>query len=564
MEQGPEPGLYERAVLTLVARGGADLDVLSLSPHGALLGHKGRLGRKTLVAVLRAVPSSPEALDARLKKLAELSRRERIDLLLVGGRAESWEALRRHRPFYRRRLGIAHLDERGALQQASCAVLGKLFDSEAAARCLQPLPDEEPDWRTLLARGASLAAELEAEQREYGIWVDVIRSRRPWATIGLLALNALIFLVVLALGRGAILAPVLGRAGALIPARVVEQGEWWRLLSCTFLHAGWIHLLMNGYVLYLLGSFLERIVGPSRFLCLYVLAAIGGSLGSSLFLGEIMSVGASGAIWGLLGAHAVLAYRDRGLLPRALVPGARAAARTNTVINIAISFLPFVDMWAHFAGGATGALVMLSGVLTRGLAPLGRREGGKIDAERAAIPTSLGLRGAAVLLLALLLTGPLLAFLPGAALWQLHAAPARVPYRLEALGLEVDALPGLRVREDGEARGLVILGSEQYDPLVAYIAHAPALPSEEFPVEARLERFATAPELELEEVGAPMRFSGPGYHGVQRTFQSGDMFEDRVRLARGGALLDVTVVRFDGLGFHDEARRVAASARPLR
>jgi rhomboid protease GluP len=140
------------------------------------------------------------------------------------------------------------------------------------------------------------------------------------------------------------------------------EGEWWRLASATLLHGGLMHVAFNGYVLFSLGNFVERLLGPSRFLLLYVVSGVAASCGS-LLLNAGVSVGASGAIWGLLGAEAALAFAPNQLLPSSMRKDAQRATVVNLVLNTLVSFLPRVDWAAHFAGGAAGALVLLSGVV---------------------------------------------------------------------------------------------------------------------------------------------------------------------------------------------------------
>lgn len=133
----------------------------------------------------------------------------------------------------------------------------------------------------------------------------------------------------------------LDRLGSLSPLRV-RDGEYWRLVSCTFLHGNLIHLGFNCLFLYDFGRLSEPLLSRWRFLTVYAATGLGGSLTSYLVLGA-NSVGASGALCGLIGAlfsHSIR-HEDR-LLRDALI---------RTVIFIAlISMLPFVD-WAGHAGG---------------------------------------------------------------------------------------------------------------------------------------------------------------------------------------------------------------------
>lgn len=98
-----------------------------------------------------------------------------------------------------------------------------------------------------------------------------------------------------------------GDPGALVLSganvkSAVAAGEWWRLCTCMFIHAGFLHLLLNGYGLWVLGKLVEQIYGSTRSLVLYVGTGIAGALASLVFSGPTMSVGASGAVLGLLGA----------------------------------------------------------------------------------------------------------------------------------------------------------------------------------------------------------------------------------------------------------------------
>jgi membrane associated rhomboid family serine protease len=132
----------------------------------------------------------------------------------------------------------------------------------------------------------------------------------------------------------------------------VATGEWWRLLTAAFLHSpgSILHILFNMYALYVLGPPLESVLGRARFLILYLVAALGGSAASYAFspLGSI-SVGASGAIFGLFAAWIIAARR------------LHADARPMWIllaINLAISFFGAqIDWRAHLGGLVAGAAV---------------------------------------------------------------------------------------------------------------------------------------------------------------------------------------------------------------
>ncbi len=147
------------------------------------------------------------------------------------------------------------------------------------------------------------------------------------------------------------------RAGALFRPFVLS-GEWWRTISAMFLHAGTLHLVINMYGLYLLGRFTESLFGTRRFFAIYMGGGIAGALVSTYFGGGVVSVGASGAILGLLGALIVLLLARRGVWPEAW----RRTLLTNLVVlgglQIAIGFsVSMIDNAAHVGGMLGGALL---------------------------------------------------------------------------------------------------------------------------------------------------------------------------------------------------------------
>ena len=131
----------------------------------------------------------------------------------------------------------------------------------------------------------------------------------------------------------------------------VGDGEVWRLVSAGFLHAGLLHLFFNMYSLYILGSMLEPAVGRVRFALIYFVSLLSGSFGA-LLLQEIgYTVGASGAIFGLMGA-AVVIMRNRGINPMESGLGLWIG------LNLLITFtIPGISIGGHIGGLLGGALV---------------------------------------------------------------------------------------------------------------------------------------------------------------------------------------------------------------
>jgi membrane associated rhomboid family serine protease len=134
----------------------------------------------------------------------------------------------------------------------------------------------------------------------------------------------------------------------------VADGQYYRLLTAAFLHGGFLHIALNMFALYLFGPTLEEALGRGRFLALYLVSALGGSAASYAFSAPSQgSLGASGAIFGLLGAFFIVNRRlgrdNSGLL-------------VLVAINLAFAFVPNtnIDWRAHVGGLVTGALVSLA------------------------------------------------------------------------------------------------------------------------------------------------------------------------------------------------------------
>jgi len=186
--------------------------------------------------------------------------------------------------------------------------------------------------------------------------VDLERRLRPVPplTLALIALLGLIFIAEIAAGALASPAAIVG-AGAL-EASAVAAGQYWRLLSATFLHGGVDHLVGNLIALYVLGLLCEQAFGRQQFVVLWVLSGLAGSL-LSVLTSPGPSVGASGAIFGLQGAAVVLVrrHRERLVLRDRRIGGVLAAWAVYAIVT---GFLtPYIDNAAHIGGCLGGALL---------------------------------------------------------------------------------------------------------------------------------------------------------------------------------------------------------------
>jgi rhomboid protease GluP len=151
---------------------------------------------------------------------------------------------------------------------------------------------------------------------------------------------------------------VLVALGANVPSLVL-QGEWWRLVASLFLHIGFLHLLLNGWALYQIGALFEIWLGSARLLAVYFVCGVAASL-SSVFFTRSLSAGASGAIFGLIGALIAFLLRRRG----ALSSGGRSILGQLVLwaaINVVFGFsTPGIDNAAHLGGCAMGFLLGLA------------------------------------------------------------------------------------------------------------------------------------------------------------------------------------------------------------
>lgn len=188
----------------------------------------------------------------------------------------------------------------------------------------------------------------------------------PWLTCAILGVMAIVFVIELSVGArpgaGFLTPPIdtLVALGGASGALVQGQGEWWRLFTATLLHGDPLHLILNGVGLYLGGVVLESLLGRAWLGALFVLGALGGSIASVLINDPgTVSVGASGAIMGLLAAAMVASYR--------LPPAHRMPIQAPLIQMLVPSLIPLtfhrssghIDFAAHIGGALTGLLAGL-------------------------------------------------------------------------------------------------------------------------------------------------------------------------------------------------------------
>jgi membrane associated rhomboid family serine protease len=148
----------------------------------------------------------------------------------------------------------------------------------------------------------------------------------------------------------------------------VAAGDWWRLITSGFLHDGLIHLGFNMYILWWLGGMLEPLLGRYRFAALYFASMLAGSFGALLIEPNAATIGASGAVFGLMGA-AIVMGRSRGIDPM------QSGLLPLLLLNLAITFFPGfnISIGGHIGGLVGGAIAGLAidqlAKVRRGAAP---------------------------------------------------------------------------------------------------------------------------------------------------------------------------------------------------
>ncbi|HMI99302.1 MAG TPA: rhomboid family intramembrane serine protease [Gaiellaceae bacterium] len=181
-------------------------------------------------------------------------------------------------------------------------------------------------------------------------------------TKAMIAVNVLVFLVNLAQGSGLNLVsgPLFEKGALFISSPFypggLADGEWWRLITAAFLHGNLIHLGLNMVVLWIVGAPVEEAIGRGRFLALYIVSGIAGSAGALLLDPNAVTVGASGAIFGILGAALVLERQ------RSYVLGGQALGLIviNLVLTFVLSSSQHISIGGHLGGLAGGGLSMLA------------------------------------------------------------------------------------------------------------------------------------------------------------------------------------------------------------
>lgn len=181
---------------------------------------------------------------------------------------------------------------------------------------------------------------------------EVFKPKVPYITYGLIAVCAILYFVPILFGKYDWLV-----ANFSIYPSAIRIGEYYRLLTAAFLHGNLLHLLFNCYALFVIGSQVESFLGKGKYLVIYLFSAITASLMSMLFLGNNLSLGASGAIFGLMGALVYFGYHYRVYLGNVM----KSQIVPLILFNLLLGFmLTGIDNFAHIGGLIGGVLMTIA------------------------------------------------------------------------------------------------------------------------------------------------------------------------------------------------------------
>ncbi|MFT7519690.1 MAG: membrane associated rhomboid family serine protease/tetratricopeptide (TPR) repeat protein [Kiritimatiellia bacterium] len=332
--------------------------------RGARLEHK---GRDLMIAWVEIASVTDAVQRWKLAALAAKWTGRTVDLLLEGGDVATWQRARRELPAVPDG-HIFHMDKHGRVR-SQAGVFGWLAAPAKAMRAVGRLSGEDRECTT-----SDLRARIERDaMAEYRVtYADIGFRRRlaaykPWATRASIVLCVLVYALQLrwngTSGSGMVAMGSLTGEGLL-------AGEPWRWVSSAFLHGFWWHLGLNMLALAVLGKRIEALLGPSRFLLVFIASCVGGAV-----LHELMSVpgdlalGSSAGILGLLGAQGGIVLFQQRIVPK---PARRLLWKEvwlNGLIIGGLSLLPFVAGMAHLGGAITGFALTATGLACLGVQP---------------------------------------------------------------------------------------------------------------------------------------------------------------------------------------------------
>jgi membrane associated rhomboid family serine protease len=239
---------------------------------------------------------------------------------------------------------LAAIDEHGTRQIVQLQLV-TAADAQALARLLPETKTET--YVPALAESAQFVTALSR------------LTPHPYVTPTLIGINAIMFVIVVASGGGLFVPnpETMIRFGTDYTPLTLA-GQWWRLLTSIFLHFGLMHVAFNMLALYVNGRMAERIYGSARYLVIYLVAGVTGSLASLLWHPLVNGAGASGAIFGILGALLAFFVKKESGVPTSVIKVQRNSAMVFIAYNLLYGAgIQGVDNAAHL-GGLIGGLIM--------------------------------------------------------------------------------------------------------------------------------------------------------------------------------------------------------------
>ena len=180
----------------------------------------------------------------------------------------------------------------------------------------------------------------------------VFKNKFPMITYWLIAVNVILYVIPILFGQ---YNDLINNYSVWGPA--IREGQYYRLLTGIFLHGGILHLLFNCYALYVIGAQVENFLGRIKFIIIYLVSGITGALFSVIFGGNFASIGASGAIFGLLGALVYFGYHYRVYLGTVI----KSQIIPLIVLNLLLGFcVSGIDNFAHVGGLIGGTLMSIA------------------------------------------------------------------------------------------------------------------------------------------------------------------------------------------------------------
>ena len=323
---------------------------------------------------LQFVALSPRTLGARQTQLWAT----RVCVSALAGDTAGVESLLRQREYARRSRGFARF---AAYWRGRCAVA--CGNREEAVQCLvRALDLTRPQnglWRDAIMQHLRLAQTEEMPTRwiaqdpgyAYGqdllqraekdtvVWRALMFMGRPEpVTLVVLVILLVVYLVGDVFLSSGLQEKFLLWAGN--SSATVQEGEWWRVFTALFLHANWLHLTMNGAGLWIFGTAVEKTMGRWRFLVVFLMAGALGNLASAFVAHYDVAIGASGGIFGVIGAFTVAVWRLRSPMYHALRRRLLVVLALMVATDFTIGGLePQVDNLAHVGGFVAGILVAM-------------------------------------------------------------------------------------------------------------------------------------------------------------------------------------------------------------